>query len=59
MGRTIDKALKKAKQRRVDYALIVGETEQPKDKVTLIDLSGRTLTEMLTIDLLIEKLKKS
>ena len=58
MGRKLDKALKKAKVRKVDYAVIVDTIELPKGKVILQNLLTRT-REKLTINQLLRKLKQS
>jgi histidyl-tRNA synthetase len=57
MGRTVDKALKKAKRSRFDYGLIVDNAELPADNVLLLDLSGDKEKQIITIDALIEKIK--
>ena len=55
MGRKLAKALKKAGQRKVDYAVIVDEIELPKGKVVLQDLR-EDITEKLTVKKLFKKL---
>jgi histidyl-tRNA synthetase len=61
MGRTIDKALKKAKHRKVDYAVIVGKPTLSEDWVVLQDLSDETNKEErvvnMSVSMLVEKLR--
>ncbi len=56
MGRKLDKALKKAGQRNVDYAVIVDKLEFSTGKVALQNLQQHSI-EILTIKGLVKKLK--